>query len=132
MVSFVGSEYVLANLITRKQYSAHVKNLKNFNYDPSDTAHRWAYLLIQLVAITWSISLRKFFVTLVIQRNRHPCRSMLNGSTMITHIIHGSLGRIAGSVMHSMYTCGIITCHVLFPRILRDQPMRFELKRNIF
>ena len=94
--------------------------------------HRWAYLLIQHVAITWSISLRKFLITLVIQRNRHPCRSMLNGSTMTTHIIHGSLGKISGSVMHSMYTWGIITCRVLFPGILRDQPMRFKFERNIF
>ena len=36
------------------------------------------------------------------------------------------------SVKHSMYTCGIITCHVLFRRILRDQPMRFEFERIIF
>ena len=45
VVSFVGSEYVLAILITHKQYSVHVKNLKIFNYDPSmgmpaDTARR--------------------------------------------------------------------------------------------
>ena len=45
MVPFVGSEYVLANLITHKQYSVHVKNLKIFNCDPSmdmpaDTARR--------------------------------------------------------------------------------------------
>ena len=33
--------------------------------------HRRAHLLIQHVAITWNISLRKFLVTLVIQRNRH-------------------------------------------------------------
>ena len=35
VVSFDGSEYVLANLITHKHNSVHVKNLKNFNYDPS-------------------------------------------------------------------------------------------------
>ena len=94
--------------------------------------HRWAYLPIQHVAITWSISLRKFLITRVIQRNRHPCRSMWNGSTMMTHIIHRSLGRISGSVTHSMYTWGTITCRVLFPGILRDQPLRFEFKRYIF
>jgi hypothetical protein len=45
VVSFEGSEYVLANLITHKHNSVHVKNLKIFNYDPSmgipaDTARR--------------------------------------------------------------------------------------------
>ena len=45
VVSFVGSEYVLANSITHKQYSVHVKNIKIFNHDPSmgmpaDTARR--------------------------------------------------------------------------------------------
>ena len=46
VVSFVGSEYVLANCITYKEHSVHVKNLKIFNYDPSmgmpaDTALRY-------------------------------------------------------------------------------------------
>ena len=45
VVSLEGSEYVLANLITHKHNSVHVKNLKIFNYDPSmgipaDTARR--------------------------------------------------------------------------------------------
>ena len=45
VVSFEGSEYVLANLITHKHNSVHVKNLKIINYDPSmgipaDTARR--------------------------------------------------------------------------------------------
>ena len=45
VVSFEGSEYVLANLITHKYNSVHVQNLKIFNYDPSmgipaDTARR--------------------------------------------------------------------------------------------
>lgn len=45
VVSFIGSEYVLANLITHKHNSVHVKNLKIFNYDlsmglPADTARR--------------------------------------------------------------------------------------------
>ena len=45
VISFEGSEYVLANLITHKDNSVHVKNFKIFNYDPSmgipaDTARR--------------------------------------------------------------------------------------------
>ena len=45
VISFEGSEYVLANLITYKHNSVHVTNLKIFNYDPSvglpaDTARR--------------------------------------------------------------------------------------------
>ena len=45
VVSFEGSEYVLANLITHKHNSVHVTNLKIYNYEPSmglpaDTAHR--------------------------------------------------------------------------------------------
>ena len=45
VVSLEGSEYVLANLITHKHNSVHVKNLKIFDYDPSmglpaDTARR--------------------------------------------------------------------------------------------
>jgi hypothetical protein len=45
VVSFEGSEYVLANLITHKHNSVHVKNLQIYNYDPSmgipaDTARR--------------------------------------------------------------------------------------------
>jgi hypothetical protein len=45
VVSFEGSEYVLANLITHKERSTHIKNLKIFRYDPaigvpSDTARR--------------------------------------------------------------------------------------------
>ena len=45
VVSFKDSEYVLANLITHKERSTHIKNLKVFNYDPSigvpaDTARR--------------------------------------------------------------------------------------------
>ena len=71
VVSFNDSEYVLANLITHKHNSVHAKNLKIFNYDPS-----MGLPLIQHVAITWSISLRKFLITQVIQRNRHRCRSM--------------------------------------------------------
>jgi hypothetical protein len=43
--SFEGSEYVIANLITHKERSTHVKNLKIFHYDPAigvpaDTARR--------------------------------------------------------------------------------------------
>ena len=34
IVSFKGSEYVLANLVNHKKRSVHVKNLKIFNYDP--------------------------------------------------------------------------------------------------
>lgn len=45
VVSFVVSEYVLANLITHVGRRVHVKSLKIFNYDPSmgfraDTARR--------------------------------------------------------------------------------------------
>ena len=45
IVSFKGSEYVLANLVNHKTRSVHVKNLKIFNYDPkvdipADTARR--------------------------------------------------------------------------------------------
>ena len=45
IVSFKGSEYVLTNLVNHKKRSAHVKNLKIFNYDPevnvpADTARR--------------------------------------------------------------------------------------------
>ena len=45
VVSFKGSEYVLPNLVSHKEQSVHVKNLKIFNYDPevdvpADTARR--------------------------------------------------------------------------------------------
>ena len=45
IVSFKGSEYVLANLVNHKKRSARVKVLKIFNYDPevdvpADTALR--------------------------------------------------------------------------------------------
>lgn len=45
VVSFEESEYILANLVTHNEGSAHVKNLKIFNYDPAvgipaDTARR--------------------------------------------------------------------------------------------
>ena len=67
------------------------------------------YLLTLLVAITWSSWLRKFWVTLVIPRNRLQCRSMLNGSTTMTLIIHGSRGNHNGSVKHSMIIYGMRT-----------------------
>ena len=35
VISYEGAEYVLANLITHKERSVHIKNLKVFNYDPS-------------------------------------------------------------------------------------------------
>jgi hypothetical protein len=45
VVSYTGAEYVLANLVTHKERSVHIKNLKIFNYDsevdvPADTARR--------------------------------------------------------------------------------------------
>ena len=109
-----------------RAYSVPLKNLKILTM-----THRWACQLIQLVAITWSISSRKFLITRVIQRNRHRCRSMSNGSTMITRIIYRNLGKISGSVKHSMYTWRIITCHFLSLRISRDQPSRIEFERII-
>ena len=86
VVSFEDSEYVLANLITHKERSTHIKNLKVFNYDPSigvpaDTARR----------DTWNILLRKFLLTQGTLRNRLQCPSMSNGSTMTILITHGSL-----------------------------------------
>ena len=45
VISYKGSEYVLANLVAHKERSVHIKNLKIFNYDsevdvPADTARR--------------------------------------------------------------------------------------------
>ena len=45
VISYKGSEYVLANLVTHKEGGVHIKNLKIFNYDsevhvPTDTARR--------------------------------------------------------------------------------------------
>ena len=73
IVSFKGSEYVLANLVNHKKRSVHVKNLKIFNYDPEV-----------------------------------EYRSMLNGSTTMILIIHGSRGNHYGSVKHSMIIYVII------------------------
>ena len=44
-ISYIRSEYILANLVTHKERSVRIKNLKNFNYDsevnvPADTARR--------------------------------------------------------------------------------------------
>ena len=97
IVSFKGSEYVLANLVNHKKRSVHVKNLKIFNFDsevdvPADTA-RPDYL--------------EFVVEKVLghagdTRNRQQCCSMLNGSTTRTLIIHGNCGNHCGSVKHPM------------------------------
>ena len=45
VISYKGSEYVYANLVTHKERSVHIKNLTIFNYDsevdvPADTARR--------------------------------------------------------------------------------------------
>ena len=45
VISYTGSEYILANLVTHKERSVHIKNLNFFNCDsevdvPADTARR--------------------------------------------------------------------------------------------
>ena len=41
VISYTGSEYILANLVTHKERSVHIKNLEIFNYDvPADTSRR--------------------------------------------------------------------------------------------
>ena len=86
IVSFKGSEYVLANLVNHKKRSVHAKNLKIFNYDPevdapAATARRdYMEFLVE-----------KVLVTLVTPRNRLQCRSMLNGSTTMTLINMGAV-----------------------------------------
>ena len=71
VVSFEGSEYVLANLITHKHNSVYVKNFKIFNYDPS----------MGLPADTARRDYMEYFFEKVlnhsgVKRNRLRCRSM--------------------------------------------------------
>ena len=98
VVSFKGSECVLANLVNHKKRSVHVKNLKIFYYDPE----------VDVPADTARRDYMEFWVTLVAPRNRLQCCSILNCSTTMTLIIHGSRGNHSGSVKHSMIIYGII------------------------
>ena len=50
VISYKGSEYVLANLVTHKERSVHVKKFKIFNYDSEVV-----YLLTLLAVITWNL-----------------------------------------------------------------------------
>ena len=128
VVSFVGSEYVLANLIAHKEHSVHVKNLKIFNYDP----------LMGMPADTARRDYMEYFVEKVLSHTgdkKKPTSMSFHLKWLNCDDSHKTWepwGKISGSVKHSIYTWRMITCHVLSPRILSDQPSRYELERFIF
>ena len=97
VIFYEGSKYVLANLVTHKERSVHIKNSNFFNYDsevdiPADTTRR---------------DYMEFVVEKVLSHSgdaKKPTAMLFqsNGLITMTLITHGSRGKTYGFVKHFM------------------------------